>query len=39
MGVKLFLTLKEDNRLRAFLFANRVLRRIFHHKRDEIIRG
>jgi hypothetical protein len=34
MGVKLGLTLKEDHRLRVF--ENRVLRRIFGPKRDEV---
>jgi hypothetical protein len=34
MGVKLVLTLKEEHRLR--LFENRVLRRIFGPKRDEV---
>jgi hypothetical protein len=33
MGVKLGLTLKEEQRLRVF--ENRVLRRIFGSKRDE----
>jgi hypothetical protein len=34
MGVKLALTLREEHRLRVF--ANRVLRRIFGPKRDEV---
>jgi hypothetical protein len=34
MGVKLGLTLREDHRLRVF--ENRVLRRIFESKRDEV---
>jgi hypothetical protein len=36
MGVKLGLTLREDDRLKVF--ENRVLRRIFGPKREEIIR-
>jgi hypothetical protein len=35
MGVKLVLTLKEEHRLRVF--ENRVLRRIFGLKRDEVM--
>jgi hypothetical protein len=35
MGVKLGLTLREANRLRVF--ENRVLRRIFGPKRDEVM--
>jgi hypothetical protein len=34
MGVKLGLTLREEHRLRVF--ENRVLRRIFGPKRDEV---
>jgi hypothetical protein len=34
MGVNLSLTLREENRLRVF--ENRVLRRIFGPKRDEV---
>jgi hypothetical protein len=34
MGVKLSLTLRKDHRLRVF--ENRVLRRIFGQKRDEV---
>jgi hypothetical protein len=34
MGVKLGLTLREEQRLRVF--ENRVLRRIFGPKRDEV---
>jgi hypothetical protein len=38
MGVKLgFLTLREENRVR--MFVNRVLRRIFGPKSDEMIGG
>jgi hypothetical protein len=35
MGVKLGLTLREEHRLRVF--ENRVLRRIFGLKRDEVM--
>jgi hypothetical protein len=34
MGVKLGVTLREENRLRVF--ENRVLRRLFGSKRDEV---
>jgi hypothetical protein len=34
MGVKLSFTLREEHRLRVF--ENRVLRRIFGHKRDKV---
>jgi hypothetical protein len=34
MGVKLGLTLREEHRLRVF--ENRVLRRVFGSKRDEV---
>jgi hypothetical protein len=37
LGVKLGLTLREDHRLRVF--ENRVLRRIFGPKRDEMTGG
>jgi hypothetical protein len=38
MGVKLgLLTLREEQRIR--LFENRVLRRIFGPRRDEVVRG
>jgi hypothetical protein len=37
MGVKLSLTLREENRLRVF--ENRVLTRIFAPKRDEVTGG
>jgi hypothetical protein len=37
MGVKLSLTLREEHRLRVF--ENRVLRRIFRPKRDEVTGG
>jgi hypothetical protein len=35
MGVRLSLTLREEHRLRVF--ENRVLRRIFGPKRDEVM--
>jgi hypothetical protein len=37
MGVKLGLTLREEHSLRVF--ENRVLRRIFGPKRDEVMGG
>jgi hypothetical protein len=37
VGIEVFLTLREECRLRVF--ENRVLRRIFGPKRDEVIRG
>jgi hypothetical protein len=37
MGVKLALTLNDEQRLRVF--ENRVLRRIFGPKRDEVTSG
>jgi hypothetical protein len=37
MGVKLGLTLRDEHRLKVF--QNRVLRRIFGPKRDEVTQG